>query len=148
MDAVTVIMNDHRQLEDLFDRAQSDSEDRAALLEEIRARLSAHSVAEEVHVYPELEKRDPSEAEEVHHGTQEHREAEEKLAAALSAGESDFASAFQEFVDAVKHHVEEEESELLPALREAVTAERLEQLGEDFEQRRIAELEDWKSPDT
>jgi hypothetical protein len=43
-------------------------------------------------------------------------------------------------VGAVTHHVEEEESEILPALRDALDAGRLEELGEAFERRRIEEL--------
>jgi len=148
MDAVEAVMNDHRELEALFARVQQYPENRAELMEDIQARFNAHGVAEEVHVYPELERKDPSEAEDVHHGIDEHREAEEKLATAVSADEADFPSAFQDFVDAVKHHVEEEESELLPALREALDPQQLEKVGDDFEQRRIAELEDWASPDT
>src|SRR5215207_2581767 len=42
---------------------------------EVKARLTAHSVAEEEHVYPALARKDPAEADEVHHGVEEHREA-------------------------------------------------------------------------
>jgi hemerythrin-like domain-containing protein len=148
MDAVSAITQDHRLLERLFRRVEQEREQRPQLIEEITARLSAHSVAEEIYVYPELEKKAPEEADEVHHGVSEHREAEEKLAVAQSAGEADFDQAFKDFVEAVGHHVEEEETELLPALQQALTPQRLEALGADFEQRRIAELEDWENPDT
>ena len=148
MDAVSAITQDHRLLEQLFQKVEQDREQRPQLIEEITARLSAHSVAEEVHVYPELEKKAPAEADEVHHGVAEHRQAEEQLAAAQSASESEFDTAFKDFVEAVSHHIHEEEDELLPALQKALTPQRLEQLGADFEQRRIAELEDWEHPDT
>lgn len=143
MDAVTAITNDHRLLEKLFEQLKQDPDDRVALLEEIRARLLAHIVAEETFVYPVLEQADPSEAGEVHHGVDEHREAEEKLGLVETADEQDFSAALQDFIDAVSHHVEEEETELLPALAEAVGAQGLKTLGADFEQRRIAELEEW-----
>ena len=141
MDAVTAIMNDHRVLENLFAALRVGDGDPAEVLAEIEARLHAHSVAEEDHVYPVLVKEDPGEAGQVHHGVEEHREAEEKLAAAKNAlGTPGFSDACAEFIHAVTHHVEEEETEILPALRDESPEAKLDELGEAFEQRRVAEL--------
>jgi hypothetical protein len=46
-DAVTSIKNDHRVLEGLFAELQAGKGDRAALVTEVAARLTAHSRAEE-----------------------------------------------------------------------------------------------------
>ena len=136
MDAVTAITTDHRLLEHLSQRVREEEGDRLLLLTEIRARLNAHSTAEEEHVYPALLDDD----EAVYHGQHEHREAEEKLAEAERlVGTEDFAAIFQEFVDAVREHVEEER-EILPVLQGAVSGDRLEDLGRAFEKRRVAEL--------
>lgn len=143
MDAITAITNDHRLMESLFDRLERANGDRAELLAEVKARLMAHSIAEEIHVYPALEREGGKDAEEVHHGVEEHREAEELLVTAEEASDSEFPTAVREFVDAVKHHVEEEETEVLPRLRRSVSEETLERLGADFEQRRIAELQEF-----
>lgn len=141
MDAVTAIMNDHRVLERLFAALRLGEGDPDQQLAEIKARLRAHSVAEEEHVYPELVREDPSEREQVHHGVHEHREAEEKLAAAKAALRTPhFADACAEFVHAVNHHVEEEETEILHELRNQVSPARLEELGAAFERRRHEEL--------
>ena len=140
MDVVTAITNDHRLMETLFERLRVDERDRAALIAEVRARFTAHSVAEEEHVYPELTDRKPDEADEVEHGVHEHREAEEKLTALERAGDADFHRALDEFIAAVQHHVEEEESTILPALQESMTDDRLDDLGEAFEERRKKEL--------
>ncbi|GIG67122.1 hemerythrin domain-containing protein [Phytomonospora endophytica] len=143
MDAVTAIMNDHRVFERFFAALRVGDGDPAALLAEIEARLHAHSIAEEDHVYPALVREDPSEVGDVHHGVKEHREAEEKLAAAKKAlGTAGFADACTEFIHAVTHHVEEEETDILPALRDSTPKAKLEQLGAAFEQRRLAELAD------
>lgn len=141
MDAVTAIMNDHRVMEKLFAALRVGDGDPAEVLAEVEVRLLAHSVAEEEHVYPKLVKEDPGEAGQVHHGVEEHREAEEKLAAAKNAlGGPGFAKACAEFIHSVTHHVEEEETEILPALREETSETELEELGAAFEQRRLAEL--------
>lgn len=141
-DAVTVIMNDHRRMERLFEQLQSGEGDRVALLNECAARLTAHSHAEEQRVYPAIEAADPSEAEEVHHGTDEHHEAEKLLhqLQRMEPAGSEFEAKLTEFIDAVKHHIEEEESELLPALRAAVDQQTLEELGRTFENIRTQEL--------
>ncbi|GII21791.1 hemerythrin domain-containing protein [Planosporangium mesophilum] len=140
-DAVTLIMNDHRLMESMFEQVQAGEGDRRALVEEIAARLTAHARAEEKKVYPALARAEPSEKDEVHHGVDEHHEAEELLEKVMQNLDSPkFDQMFSEFAQAVKHHVEEEESEILPALRDAVDRSTLEQLGDEFMRARLAEL--------
>ncbi|NJC70325.1 hemerythrin domain-containing protein [Planosporangium thailandense] len=140
-DAVTLIMNDHRELERLFGEVQSGKGDRRALVEEIAARLTAHSRAEEAKVYPAIKKADPAESGDVDHAYHEHDEAEELLQKVVRNVDSpQFTQMFTEFVQAVKHHVEEEESKVLPALREAVDKDTLDKLGEAFMTARAGEL--------
>jgi hemerythrin superfamily protein len=138
-DAVDAITQDHRLMESLFEDCRTNKAARPALVAEIKARLSAHSAAEEEKVYPALAKAEPGEAEEVHHGVEEHREAEQLLAR-LEATDPDgpeFDKALRDFVAAVAHHVQEEESEILPSLEEAVDRQTLEDLGAAFEARRV-----------
>jgi len=52
-----------------------------------------------------------------------------------------FNMVLEKFVKAVLEHVQEEESQLLPALQEAVDPETLEELGAAFEEVRAHELE-------
>ncbi|HEY0485906.1 MAG TPA: hemerythrin domain-containing protein [Mycobacteriales bacterium] len=141
-DVVTLIQEDHRLLEGLFAALQAGEGDRRAVVDEVAARLNAHSRAEEREVYPAITKADPGENEEVDHGYSEHREAEHLLEKVRNLVESEhFEQALTEFVDAVTHHVEEEESEILPALRKAVDAKTLRQLGDAFAAARARELE-------
>jgi hemerythrin superfamily protein len=133
-DVVQLIEQDHRELEGLFDRVLAGDGDRRQVLDEIASRLEAHARAEELEVYPVLTRADPGEEEEVEHAHDEHHEAEHLLRMARNLVVSPhFEEAFTAFVDAVKHHVEEEEKEVLPALREAVDARRLDELGAAFD---------------
>jgi hemerythrin superfamily protein len=137
-DAVALITRDHRELEQLFERLRNEPEHRAGLLNMVGPLLVAHSRAEEEHVYPKLAEARPEEKGEVHHGKEEHEEAE-KLLAALQQADPDspeFTQRLEKFVDAVTHHVEEEENKILPALREAVSKDRLGELGYAFAERR------------
>jgi hemerythrin superfamily protein len=142
-DAVTLIMNDHRLMEQLFDRLKSGDGDRRTLLAETAARLAAHSHAEEQKVYPALANADPGEFGEVQHAVEEHHDADVMLHRLQSMEPDDpaFTMVLEKFVGAVLHHVEQEERELLPALQEAVDRETLEELGAAFEEVRAHELE-------
>ncbi len=148
-DAVTLIKDDHRLLERLFARLRSGKGDRQALLVEVAARLAAHSHAEEMKVYPALEQAAPGEHQEVEHGSQEHHEAEQMLhlVMALDPDDETFDRALGQFIDAVTHHVREEETELLPALQEKVDAATLKELGRAFAEVRAKELEIAGVPD-
>lgn len=143
-DAVTLVMRDHRMLEQLFTRLREteDQGDREELREQMAAMFVAHSRAEEEHIYPAVVEHVPAEDDEVHHGREEHAEAEgllQELLALDVTGEA-FEVKLVEFVEAVQHHVEEEESEILPALEEAADRDVLEELGEAFLERREDEL--------
>ena len=78
-DAVTLIEEDHRAMEALFDQVLARKGDRVALVAEITARLTAHARAEEQEVYPALAQADPAEQDEVEHAQEEHHEAEHLL---------------------------------------------------------------------
>src|SRR5688572_24872253 len=109
-DAVTLIKNDHRVLKTLFGMLQDPQRDRRALVAEVEARLTAHSWAEEEKVYPALVTAQPGEVPEVFHGVEEHHEATELLhkLKMTDPASADFDTALEKFVEAVKHHVEEE----------------------------------------
>lgn len=141
-DAVTLIMNDHRVMEELFERMRTQKNKRPALVKECIARLSAHSWAEEERVYPAIVRADPPEQGKVYHGVEEHHEAEQLMHRLEETDPKSprFEAVLAELVAAVMHHVEEEENEILPALAESVDQATLMQLGTDFENRRLAVL--------
>ncbi len=131
-DVVDLIMNDHRELEKLFDTLLDEPEKRAALVPVMTTLLTAHSRAEESEVYPAA--REAGGADDVEHSQKEHLEADQ-LALALSETDPsspDFEAALQELVDAVSHHVEEEEQTVLPGMRERLDEARRAELGEAF----------------
>lgn len=131
-DVVDLIMNDHRELEKLFDTLLNEPEKRAALVPVMTTLLTAHSRAEESEVYPAA--REAGGADDVEHSQKEHLEADQ-LALALSETDPsspDFEAALQELVDAVSHHVEEEEQPVLPGMRERLDEARRAELGEAF----------------
>ncbi|MEZ0076170.1 hemerythrin domain-containing protein [Planotetraspora sp. GP83] len=142
-DVISLITADHRDVESLFERLQKMPENRPALLAELAAKFIAHARAEEDKVYSALAKARPEDRQEVHHGEEEHHEAEEILSALLQADPDgpEFDTLLQEMVEAVSHHVREEETEILPDLAKALPPEKLAELGRAFSRRKAEELQ-------
>ena len=140
-DLVDMIMSDHREVERLFDQLMQDPDKRAVVLPVVTALLIAHSRAEESEVYPAA-RDEAGAADEVEHSQAEHAEAEQLLEelSSMDPDDAGFEAKLQELVDAVKHHVEEEESTVLPGLRTQLSADRLAELGEAFALQRAEHL--------
>jgi hemerythrin superfamily protein len=145
-DVVALIVQDHRDMQQMFTRLQNGEGDRAMLFEQMAAMLTAHSRAEEAEVYPAIAK--AGDAEAVKHAREEHAEADDLLGKlkTLDHDSVEFDQLLTKLIDAVNHHIQEEESEALPALKSGVNAQRLTQLAEAFRDRRAAELRGGPSP--
>lgn len=73
----------------------------------------------------------------------EHAQAEqllEQLRGIFRTPSKQFGEALQKLEDAVQHHVQEEENDVLPGMREQLDNKRRQQLGEAFAARRATEL--------
>ncbi|MDT9680685.1 hemerythrin domain-containing protein [Streptomyces sp. TRM76323] len=140
-DVIAMIRNDHRELDRLFEMMRKDKGSRPLALPLAVAMLEAHSRAEEEYVYPVLTEK-VGEGEEVQHATEEHHEAEDlgRRLLELDWESTEFEEGLEKWIGAVRHHVEEEEQELLTALGEALDAEQLHRLGLEFAGQRSEEL--------
>ena len=139
---VDLIMNDHRELERIFDELMTKPETRPTLVPVMITLLTAHSRAEESEVYPAAA--DAGGSHDVEHSQKEHLEADQLAAkvADTDFDSPDFADVLQKLIDGVKHHVEEEESTVLPGMRERMDDTRLEELGQAFVRSRAEHLGD------
>jgi hemerythrin superfamily protein len=142
-DVVELIKQDHRELERIFKKLRSGDGDRVLLFHQLAAILTAHSRAEEAEVYPEI-----GDADEAAHAREEHAEADDLLAKlkATDPHSDEFGELLGKLIDGVSHHIEEEESSALPALRSHVSAARLAELADAFTNRRGEELQHGPSP--
>jgi hemerythrin superfamily protein len=140
-DLITLVTTDHRELQRLFEMMRTDRSSRPLALPLAVAMLEAHSEAEEDRVYPAVA-REAGEKAEAEHAAEEHHEAESlgKHLLEMDWESEEFDQALQEWIGAVEHHMEEEENEILPALSQAVGAERLRELGMEFATRRAKAL--------
>ncbi|GAB1516209.1 hemerythrin domain-containing protein [Actinophytocola sp. KF-1] len=142
-DVVDLIMQDHREVERLFDELKQHRDKRPLLTPVLAAMLTAHSRAEESEVYP-VAKKEAGEDEEVAHSQQEHAQAEEMLVRLTGADPEspEYDRLLGELSEAVRHHVQEEESTVLPKMRDRLDERRRTELGAAFATSRAKHLGD------
>jgi hemerythrin superfamily protein len=142
-DVVELIKSDHREVERLFDVLKNQRATRSLNFPVLCALLIAHSRAEEAEVYP-VAKEEAGETDEVAHSQGEHAEAEHMLEemTAMDPESAEFEAALGDLIKAVNHHVEEEESRVLPGMQQRLSDARRSQLAEAFVTARSEHLGD------
>lgn len=134
-DVVEVILADHRWFEEALRELRDVQADRAAVLADLATVLIAHAEAEESKVYPSLRKQDAIDAEEVEHSEHEHDEGNEALLALMEVEDTtseEFGEKVHELSEALSHHLDEEERDVLNPARTDVSEKVRIQLGEAF----------------
>src|SRR5919202_2437289 len=136
-DVIEVLEHDHREVEEMFRELESlrgASTDEAQtrrkeLTEQVTIELVRHSVAEEVLVYPQVEKK--VSAEEVEHARKEHAEAEETLhrLEKLDPDDPAFDDELATLIKEIRHHIEDEEGQMFAHMRQVIDADELRTLG-------------------
>jgi hypothetical protein len=143
-DVVDLILADHRLFEDLLHLTRDVTQDREAGRQALADVVVAHAVAEELHVYPALERKGAVDDEDVEHGTHEHLEGNEALLALLEVEDvhsEEFDEAVEEVTKALAHHLDEEEREILNPARTEVEDSVKADLGRKFAAERTRQLD-------
>jgi hemerythrin superfamily protein len=111
-----LIRMDHREMERLFNELK-DSRKRLLVAPTVVALLTAHSRAEESEVYP-IVRTETNASDEVEHSQEEHVEADHLASqlAQMDVNDSRYEGVLEDLVEAVSHHIGEEEESVLPAL--------------------------------
>lgn len=125
-DAISLLEADHRTVEGLFDAFQradaNDLERKGTLVQRACEELTMHAMIEEELLYPAARgalRDDKAHEDEVDESYVEHflvKTLIEKFTQ-LKPGDPGFDATFMVLAENVKHHVEEEEHDLFPALR-------------------------------
>ena len=120
--ATQLIRRDHRKVEGLFkkfDQAKTNGA-KKRIADQVIQELEVHTQLEEKIFYPAV-KQELGDKEMIGEVTKEHQQAKEfiqELKAMDSADEA-FEEKFSELVECIEHHVEEEETEMLPKAEES-----------------------------
>jgi hemerythrin superfamily protein len=120
-DPMRILKADHREVKQLLTKLGETEEgnERAALANEVVTKLTAHMEMEEAIIYPPVRNEvgeDDEEEAEVEHNLA--REGLQKMMSMLEA--PGFGAAVEMVKGGIEHHVEEEETQILPELKEAL----------------------------
>jgi hypothetical protein len=131
---ITLIKEDHKELEAVFKQLEAQKGDVRALLMQVAELLVPHSKAEEEVVYPAIKSTAPAETEDVDDGLAEHQHVEETLNQLLGMDpeEPGADGLIAAMIGEVRHHVEEEEEMILPKFAEEATNPQLSELADQF----------------
>ena len=140
-DVVEILEHDHREVEEMFAELESlrgasteeQQSRRKELTEQVTIELVRHSVAEEVLVYPKVEKQVSS--DEAEHAREEHAEAEETLQRLekLDSDDPSIDDELQTLMEEIRHHIEDEEGQMFAHMRQVIDEDELLKLGERVE---------------
>ena len=133
--AITILTRDHRAVEALFKRFEKTTpralKTRAALVARITRELSVHAAVEETAFYPWLRRAGTTMSDEVLEGLEEHHVIKELLAelAGMDPSEERFEAKVTVLMEQTRHHVREEEADMFPRAKKALTEQELQERG-------------------
>ena len=144
-DAITLLKQDHRTVEALFEEFEkADHDQLAAIAERVCQMLTVHAQIEEEILYPAAKEAFEGEEKDdlVNEATVEHASAKELIAKieGMSAADDLFKATVKVLSEYIKHHVKEEEGELLPKLKK--TEVDLKELGSQLQARKLELMEE------
>jgi len=139
--ALELLMSDHRKVEDLFEQFEQEKEGdegtRREIAQQICNELTIHAQVEEELFYPWLrENLDDDEVDMVEEAQVEHNTAKDLIAQIEGATDIDeqYNARVKVLGEYIKHHVQEEENEIFPAVRDE--QEELDELGQEMAARK------------
>lgn len=136
MDALTLLTEQHDEMDELFARieAADDIATKCELFEELADKLAAHSKIEETQFYPAIMSSQTKDM--ILESTEEHLQIKRVLADLLELDPEDdhFDAKLEVMKEEIEHHArKEEEGELFPKVKQLLGAAQLEALGTEME---------------
>ena len=131
-DAIELLTTDHAAVEQMFQQIESlpDGDARNELIAGVVRELSVHAAIEEQVLYPVMRKELPDGETLVQQAIEEHQQVKETLAAIERAdAPAERDPHLVSLIGNVRHHVDEEETELFPKLRASLASDELREMG-------------------
>jgi hemerythrin-like domain-containing protein len=136
-DAVAMLKADHQRVKDLFAQyeATENVETKRTLAEQVFVELETHAQLEENVFYPTVNEETDEGPELVQESLSEHETVKTLIQALrdMAHDTDEFDAKFQELIQNVDHHVEEEEANMFP-LAERELADNLEEMREAMQE--------------
>ena len=131
-DAIQLLTTDHAEVDAMFGQIESlpEGDARNDLVNGIIRELSVHAAIEEQVLYPVMRKELPDGDHLVQAAIDEHQQVKEALAAIERADTpTERDPLLVQLIADVRHHVEEEETELFPKLQASIGTSELKDMG-------------------
>jgi hemerythrin superfamily protein len=135
-DVVDILTTDHHEVLQLVEQIPGkDYETRRDMTDTVIAELMRHSVAEEMYVYPAMKEHLPDGEAAVKHDIEEHQQLEEAMKGleSLDTGDDRFLEVLGRLEAILRDHVNDEETEQFPQLRQRIPREQLVEIGAKVE---------------
>ncbi|MEO3745682.1 hemerythrin domain-containing protein [Plantactinospora sp. B5E13] len=135
-DAIVLLKEDHKEIRKLFKEFQDAGENatkrKGELVEQILEALTVHTYIENECMYPATRELLPDLEDDVLESYEEHHVADLLCAelAAMSPDDERFDAKVTVLIENVTHHIEEEEDEWFPKVREGLGRRKLQEIGE------------------
>ena len=137
MDATELLMADHRKVDGLFQQFErgGNSQEFQQLFAQLKEELTVHTEIEEKIFYPAVRNNSDT-ASLVEESYQEHAQVKQLLQqiSSLDNTSTEWGQQMTEMMRGVQHHVQEEETELFPKVRQHFNPDQLQQLGQQLQQ--------------
>ncbi len=137
-DAIALLKQDHREVQQLFRRFEKAGagahKAKGRLVASMIEALSRHAAIEEMVFYPAVRREVPSEESAVLEALEEHHVAKWLLSEleSLDPSAERFDAKATVLIESVRHHVKEEEGELFPKVRAALSRRQLLEIGDEL----------------
>jgi len=134
-DAIVLLKEDHKEVKALFRQFQRAGDEatqqKGEVVRKIIEELTVHTYIENEGMYPEVRKLLPDLEDDILESLEEHHVADVLCAElwAMDAGDEHFDAKATVLIENVSHHIEEEEGEWFPKVREGLSRVQLQEIG-------------------
>jgi hemerythrin-like domain-containing protein len=137
-DAIVLLRDDHKQIKRLFREFEQAGEratkTKGSLVEKIIEALTVHTYLENEVMYPEVRRLLPELEDDVLESYEEHHVADVLCVelSMLSPDHERFEAKTTVLIEIVEHHIEEEEQDWFPKVREGLGRKQLQRIGDQM----------------
>jgi hemerythrin-like domain-containing protein len=134
-DAIVILKEDHKEIRRLFREFKQAGENatvtKGKIVDKILEALTVHTYLENEVMYPEVRKLLPDLEDDVLESYEEHHVADVLCVelAAMKPDDERFDAKTTVLIENVEHHIEEEEQEWFPEVREGLGRKQLQEIG-------------------
>ena len=140
-DAIVLLKQDHKEVKGLFRRFQQKGTTDAVkgqLVEKMIELLTVHTYIENECMYPEVRTALPDLEDDILESYEEHHVADVLILelSSMTPDDERFDAKTTVLIESVSHHIEEEEQDWFPKVREGLGRKQLQDIGAQMEQMR------------